>query len=71
MPGESFQSLIKSYLKAANCCFGEPAGSETTITVAPQGLTKTDLVVSLGHVLALPVYQLTLPFTHEAWRQLE
>jgi hypothetical protein len=25
----------------------------------------------LGHLLALPVYQLTLPFTHEAWRQLE
>ena len=25
----------------------------------------------LGHLLALPVYQMALPFTHEAWRQLE
>jgi hypothetical protein len=44
---------------------------ETTITFAPQGLTKTALMGELGHLLALPVYQLALPFTHEAWRQLE
>jgi hypothetical protein len=44
---------------------------EATITIAPQGLTKTDLMGELGHLLALPVYQLALPFTHEAWRQLE
>ena len=25
----------------------------------------------IGHLLALPVYQLALPFMHEAWRQLE
>jgi hypothetical protein len=43
----------------------------TTITFAPQGLTKTDLMGELGHLFALPVYQLALPFTHEAWRQLE
>jgi hypothetical protein len=53
------------------CFFGQPAGTETTITFAPQGLTKTDLMGELGHLLALPVYQLTLPFTHETWRQLE
>ena len=53
------------------CFFGQPAGSETTITFAPQGLTKTDLMGELGLLLALPVYQLALPFTHEAWRQLE
>jgi hypothetical protein len=44
---------------------------ETTITFAPRGLTKTDLMGELGYLLALPVYQLALPFTHEAWRQLE
>ena len=49
---------------------GQPAGSETTLRIAPQVLTKTDLIVELGHLLALPAYQLTLPFTHEAWRQL-
>ena len=53
------------------CFFGQPAGSETTITFAPQGLTKADLMGELGHLLALPVYQLALPFTHQAWRQLE
>jgi len=39
---------------------------ETTITFAPQGLTKAELMGELGHLLALPVYQLALPFTHEA-----
>jgi hypothetical protein len=29
-------------------------------------LTKTDLMGELGHLLALPVYQLALPFPHEA-----
>jgi transposase InsO family protein len=53
------------------CFLGQPAGSDTTITIPPQGLTKTDLMGELGHLLALPVYQLALPFTHEAWRQLE
>ena len=53
------------------CFLGQPAGSETTLTIAPQGLTKTDLMGELGHLLALPAYQLALPFTHEAWRQLE
>ena len=32
---------------------------------------KTDLMGELGHLLALPAYQLALPFTYEAWRQLE
>ena len=50
---------------------GQPAGSESILTIAPQGLTKTDLMGELGHLLALPAYQLALPFTHEAWRQLE
>ena len=49
---------------------GQPAGSESILTFAPQGLTKTDLMGELGHLLALPVYQLALPFTQEAWRQL-
>jgi transposase InsO family protein len=53
------------------CFLGQPAGSEATLTIAPQGLTKIDLMGELGHLLALPAYQLALPFTHEAWRQLE
>jgi hypothetical protein len=53
------------------CFFGQPEGSESILTIAPQGLTKTDLMGELGHLLALPTYQLALPFTHEAWRELE
>jgi transposase InsO family protein len=53
------------------CFIGQPEGSETTITIAPQGLTKADLIGEFGHLLALPTYQLALPFTQEAWRQLE
>jgi hypothetical protein len=53
------------------CFLGQPAGSETTLTIAPQGLTKTDLMGELGHLLALPASQLALPFPHEAWRPFE
>jgi hypothetical protein len=53
------------------CFIGQPEGIETTITIAPQGLSKTDLMGELAGLLALPAYQLALPFTHEAWRQLE
>jgi transposase InsO family protein/DNA-binding CsgD family transcriptional regulator len=53
------------------CFVAQPADSETTITFAPQGLTKAELMGELGHLLALPAYQLALPFTYEAWRQLE
>jgi hypothetical protein len=64
--------MLELHFDADQGCFlGQPAGSETTITFAHQGLTKTDLMGELGRLLALPVYQLALPFTHEAWRQLE
>ena len=64
--------MLELHFDATQGCFlGQPAGSESTLTIAPQGLTKTDLMGELGHLLALPVYQLALPFTHEAWRQLE
>jgi hypothetical protein len=64
--------MLELHFDADQGCFvGQPAGSETTITFAPQGLTKTALMGELGHLLALPAYQLALPFTQEAWRQLE
>ena len=43
------------------------ASSEITLTIAPQGLVKTDLIGKPGHLLA-PAYQLALPLTSEAWR---
>ena len=56
-------------LKAASLGNQQKVG--TTLTFAPQGLTKTALMGELGHLLALPAYQLALPFTYEAWRQFE
>jgi hypothetical protein len=46
-------------------------GSTTSYILAPQGLSKPDLMGELAGLLALPAYQLALPFTHAAWRQLE
>lgn len=49
----------------------QPASSEIANTIPRQRLTKTNLLSELGYLLAIPAYQLVLPFTHEAWRQLE
>jgi hypothetical protein len=50
------------------CC---PAGTVQATRFAVKGLTKEALMGELAQVLALPAYQLALPFTREAWRQLE
>jgi hypothetical protein len=63
--------MLEVHFDAPQGCFlGHLAGSETVFTFAPQGLTKTELMGELGSLLTLPVYQLALPFTHEAWRRL-
>jgi hypothetical protein len=49
----------------------QPEGSEDTIALPIQGLTKAALMGELANLQALPVYQLALPFSLEAWRQLE
>ena len=46
-------------------------GSAEARRLAIQGLTVADLMGELAPVLSLPAYQLALPFSHEAWRQLE
>jgi transposase InsO family protein len=48
-----------------------PAASTQPIRFAVKGLTKETLMGDLAQLLALPAYQLALPFTREAWRQLE
>ena len=45
-------------------------GTNKTIALPPQGLTVSDLMGELSHFLALPSYQLALPLSHEAWRDL-
>jgi transposase InsO family protein len=49
----------------------QPERSEETIQVPIQGLTKVELMGELAALQALPIYQLALPFSMEAWRQLE
>jgi hypothetical protein len=64
--------MLEVHFDATQSCFlGQLVGSESILTFAPRGLTKTDLMGELGHLLTLPAYQLALPFTQEAWRQLE
>ena len=47
--------MLELRFDAEQCCFiGQLAGSETIVTFAPQGLTKTDLMGELGHLLSLP-----------------
>ena len=49
----------------------QPEGSEETIQLPAQGLTKAELMGELAALQALPMYQLALPFSLAAWRQLE
>jgi transposase-like protein len=49
-------------------CLPEDGGQE--IRLAAQGLTKTDLMGELGPLIALPAYQLALPFSRAAWREM-
>ena len=46
-------------------------GSEETIQLPVQGITKAELMGELAVLQALPTYQLALPFSLAAWRQLE
>ncbi len=46
-------------------------GSEETMRLPAQGITKTELMGELALLQALPIYQLALPFSLAAWRQLE
>jgi hypothetical protein len=49
-------------------CLLEDGGQEIRLT--PQGLTKTDLMGELGLFIPLPAYQLALPFSRPAWREM-
>ena len=49
-------------------CLSENGNQE--IRLAAQGLTKADLMGELGPLIALPAYQLALPFPRAAWREM-
>jgi putative transposase len=48
-----------------------PEGCEETIRLPVQGVTKAELMGELAVLQSLPTYQLALPFSLAAWRQLE
>jgi transposase-like protein len=47
-----------------------PEDGSREIRLAAQGLTKADLMGELGPLIALPAYQLALPFSRAAWREI-
>jgi transposase len=49
-------------------CLLEDGSQE--IRLAAQGLTKADLTGELAPLIALPAYQLALPFSRAAWREM-
>jgi transposase-like protein len=49
-------------------CLVEDGSRE--IRFAAQGLTKADLMGELDPLIALPAYQLALPFSRDAWREM-
>ena len=50
---------------------GQVAGVAEPVEIIPRGLTKEALIGEAGDIAALPVYQLALPFTHEAQRVMD
>ena len=49
-------------------CLSED-GSQT-VRVPAQGLTKIELMGEMGPLIALPAYQLALPVSVPAWREM-
>ena len=47
-----------------------PGDGRERICVPAQGLAKADLMGELSPLLACPVYQLALPFSPSAWREM-
>jgi transposase InsO family protein len=49
----------------------QPEGCSDTLLIPPRGLRKEDLMGEFADGTTLPTYQLALPFSHKAWRDLE
>jgi hypothetical protein len=49
-------------------CLSEDGSQEMRLTA--QGPTKADLTGELGPLIALPAYQLALPFSRATWREM-
>jgi hypothetical protein len=65
------RSVVIGFDPGAMVLICQPGGSEDTLEVPIQGITKAELMGELAVLQALPTYQLALPFSLAAWRQLE
>jgi len=65
------RSVAITFDPATMALICQPEGSEDTHQVPIQGITKAELMGELALLQALPIYQLALPFSLAAWRQLE
>jgi hypothetical protein len=65
------RSVVIGFDPGAMVLICQPEGSEDTLEVPIQGITKAELMGELALLQALPTYQLALPFSLAAWRQLE
>ena len=65
------RSVASGFDPDAMALICQPEGSEDTHQVPIQGITKAELMGELALLQALPIYQLALPFSLAAWRQLE
>jgi hypothetical protein len=59
----TFDSLVRELV-----CLSEDGERETRLSV--QGLSKSVLMGELSPLLSLPAYQLALPFSFSAWREM-
>jgi hypothetical protein len=64
------RSVAIAFDPATMALICQPEGSEDTLEVSIQGITKAELMGELALLQALPMYQLALPFSLAAWRQL-
>jgi hypothetical protein len=48
-----------------------PEKGSPSFRLAAKGLTKEDLLGELDPLVSVPVYQLALPFTRQAWREID
>jgi hypothetical protein len=64
-------SVAIGFDPGARALICQPEGNVDTLEVHIQGITKAELMGELALLQVLPMYQLALPFSLAAWRQLE
>lgn len=65
------RSVAITFDPASLALLCQPEGSADALEVPIQGISKAELMGELALLQALPIYQLALPFSLAAWRQLE